>query len=272
LNNMLMQMRKNCNHPDLITAPYEGGFMYPSAAELVEECGKMKLLDRLLSKLLPKGHKILIFSQMTSMLDLLDSYFDEKKVECCRIDGTVSWQERQARMKRFNTAPECKIFLLSTRAGGLGINLTAADTCIIYDSDWNPHQDLQAMDRCHRIGQQKPVLVLRLATAHSVEGKMLRKANSKLMLERLVIKKGAFIDLEEKKSTSMNSEDLMDILKSDVMTDDVPQSKEVDDASLNKILDRKHLGAGTALPYPESGPGYEVVQQLDGSGLLQGVQ
>lgn len=272
LNNMLMQMRKNCNHPDLITAPYEGGFMYPPAEQMVEDCGKMKLLERLLEKLLPEGHKVLIFSQMTSMLDLLDAYFDEKKIEACRIDGTVSWQERQARMKRFNSAPECKIFLLSTRAGGLGINLTAADTCIIYDSDWNPHQDLQAMDRCHRIGQQKPVLVLRLATAHSVEGQMLRKANSKLMLEKLVIKKGAFIDLEEKKNTSLSSEDLMDILKSDVSLNDIPQSKEVSKAMLDKILDRRHLISGQALPYKESGPGYEVVQQLDGSGLLQGVE
>lgn len=272
LNNMLMQMRKNCNHPDLITAPYEGGFMYPPADQLVAECGKMRLLDRLLNKLIPNGHKVLIFSQMTSMLDLLDAYFDEKKIGCCRIDGSISWQERQASMKKFNTDPNFKVFLLSTRAGGLGINLTAADTCIIYDSDWNPHQDLQAMDRCHRIGQQKPVLVMRLATAHSVEGKMLRKANSKLMLERLVIKKGAFIDLEEKKNTSMNSKDLLEILKADVSLDDVPQSREVDDTMLAKILDRHHLGSGQPLPYDETGPGYEVVQQLDGSGLLKGIE
>ena len=273
LNNMLMQMRKNCNHPDLITAPYEGGFMYPSAAELVADCGKMRLLERLLDRLLPRGHKILIFSQMTSMLDLLDSYFDEKKIGCCRIDGSISWQDRQESMKRFNTDPNYKVFLLSTRAGGLGINLTAADTCIIYDSDWNPHQDLQAMDRCHRIGQQKPVLVLRLATSHSVEGKLLRRANSKLMLERLVIKKGAFIDLEEKKNTSLSSEDLMDILKADISLDDVPQSSEVGDPMLDKILNRDHLcGPGKVLPYSESGPGYEVVQQLDGSGLLKGIE
>ena len=80
---------------------------------------------------------------MTSMLDLLDAYFDQRGVPATRIDGNVAWQERQARMRRFNEDPACKIFLLSTRAGGLGINLTAADTCIIYDSDWNPHQDLQ---------------------------------------------------------------------------------------------------------------------------------
>jgi ATP-dependent DNA helicase len=271
LNNMLMQMRKNCNHPDLITAPFEGSICFPPADQLVAECGKMALLDRLLSRLLAADHKVLIFSQMTAMLDIMDAYFEEKGILAMRIDGSVSWQERQERMRRFNTEPDAKIFLLSTRAGGLGINLTAADTCIIYDSDWNPHQDLQAMDRCHRIGQTKPVLVLRLATAQSVEGKMLRRANSKLMLERLVIKKGAFLDVDTKKS-SMSAEELFDVLKADVSKDDVPQSAEVDDTMLERILDRAHLAHGKTLPYSESGPGYEVVAQLEGSGLLQGVE
>ena len=271
LNNMLMQMRKNCNHPDLITAPFEGSVFFPSSDQLVADCGKMALLDRLLTRLLAGGHKVLIFSQMTSMLDILDAYFEEHGVLAMRIDGSVSWQERQERMRRFNTEEDAKIFLLSTRAGGLGINLTAADTCIIYDSDWNPHQDLQAMDRCHRIGQTRPVLVLRLATAHSVEGKMLRRANSKLMLEKLVIKKGAFLDVDTKKS-SMSAEELLDVLKADITLDDVPQSAEVDNVMLDKILDRTHLAQGAPLPYPESGPGYEVVQQLEGSGLLQGVE
>jgi ATP-dependent DNA helicase len=273
LNNMLMQMRKNCNHPDLITAPFEGSPFFPPPEELVAACGKMRLLDRLLARLLPAGHKILIFSQMTSMLDILDAFFEARGVETARIDGGVAWQERQARMARFNAAPECKVFLLSTRAGGLGINLTAADTCIIYDSDWNPHQDLQAMDRCHRIGQTRPVLVLRLATAQSVEGKMLRRAGSKLMLERLVIKKGAFLDVgAEKKAASMSADELLEVLRADAPRDDVPQSAEVDDAMLERILDRGHLARSEPLPYPESGPGYEVVQQLEAGGLLQGVE
>ncbi len=283
LNNMLMQMRKNCNHPDLITAATEGSFLYPPADQLVAECGKMQLLEKLLNKLLPRGHKVLIFSQMTAMLDLLDAYFDEKKIGCCRIDGSISWQDRQAAMKRFNTDSNYKIFLLSTRAGGLGINLTGADTCIIYDSDWNPHQDLQAMDRCHRIGQQKPVLVIRLATSHSVEGKLLRRANSKLMLERLVIKKGAFIDLgdgsdggdKKAANTNMGKAELLDILKADITLDDVPQSGEVDDAMMERILDREFLlhaadQGGMKIPYPESGRGYEVVRHEGASGGLMG--
>lgn len=134
LNNMLMQMRKNCNHPDLITAPFDGSLTYPSPEELVRDCGKMALLDRLLEHLLPNGHKTLIFSQMTAMLDILDSYFDAKGVKVCRIDGSISWQDRQEAMRKFNEDAEYMVFLLSTRAGGLGINLTAADTCIICKS------------------------------------------------------------------------------------------------------------------------------------------
>jgi ATP-dependent DNA helicase len=129
---------------------------------------------------------------MTKMLDLIESYLDQRGERACRIDGSIPWQERQANIRDFNSDASTWLFLLSTRAGGLGINLTAADTVIIYDSDWNPHQDLQAMDRCHRIGQQRPVLVFRLATAHSVEGKMLKRASEKMALERLVIKKGIF--------------------------------------------------------------------------------
>lgn len=274
LNNVLMQMRKNCNHPDLITGPFDGSVFFPSPEELVRDCGKMALLDKLLNRLLPEGHKVLIFSQMTTMLDLISSYLEAKEVQHCRIDGSISWQDRQESMRRFNEEPECKVFLLSTRAGGLGINLTAADTCIIYDSDWNPHQDLQAMDRCHRIGQQKPVLVMRLATRQSVEGKMLRRANEKLQLERLVIKKGAFLDMatEAKNSSSLKAEELMDLLKADNSGDDTPQSGEADEQMLNRILDRNHLAANKERPYPESGVGYEVVAQIDGSGLLKGVE
>ncbi|KAK9839496.1 hypothetical protein WJX81_005727 [Elliptochloris bilobata] len=276
LNNVLMQMRKNCNHPDLISGAYDGSLTYPSADELVEQCGKLALLDRILTRLHRDGHKVLIFSQMTRMLDLLDTYLEQRGHRAARIDGSISWQDRQESMRAFNTDPDMFAFLLSTRAGGLGINLTSADTVIIYDSDWNPQSDLQAMDRCHRIGQQKPVLVFRLATAQSVEGKLLRRANSKLALERLVIKKGAFLpgqEVEEAKATSMSAEELMDLLKADAGGNDVPQSGVIDDQVLEQLLNRKHLERSKPTPYPEFGVGYEVVQQLEGSGgLLSGIQ
>eukprot|EP00958_Prasinococcus_capsulatus_P005940 scaffold569_cov408-Prasinococcus_capsulatus_cf.AAC.34 len=162
LNNVLMQLRKICNHPDLITSQFSDEVEYPPVKTLLDQCGKLKLLHRLLLKLKEKGHKVLIFSQMTRMLDLLQYYLEEEGFQPCRIDGSVAQHDRQSQIKAFNEDPAYSVFLLSTRAGGLGINLTAADTVIIYDSDWNPHQDLQAMDRCHRIGQQKPVHVYRL--------------------------------------------------------------------------------------------------------------
>ena len=294
LNNMLMQLRKNCNHPDLISGGLDGSIMFPSAAELVEQCGKFRLLDRIMKKLRQRGHKTLIFSQMTKMLDLIESYFEQQGSRVCRIDGSVAWQERKEQMDAFNTDPSVDIFLLSTRAGGLGINLTAADTVIIYDSDWNPHQDMQAMDRCHRIGQTKPVHVLRLATAHSVEGKMLSRANSKLALEKLVITKGNFrqegaeMDAKdgaskagggEKKAASKSSsatagvgvEELMALLKGEDQDDDgISQSADISDADLDMIMDRDDL-LGKKKPNPRTGPGWEEVEDRSGMSLLGNV-
>ena len=282
LNNMLMQLRKNCNHPDLITGGLDGSIMFPSADELVAQCGKFRLLDRLMTKLRAKGHKVLIFSQMTRMLDLIESFCEQRggNFKVCRIDGSVQWQDRKTQMDLFNTDPEYGVFLLSTRAGGLGINLTAADTVIIYDSDWNPHQDMQAMDRCHRIGQTKPVHVLRLATAHSVEGKMLRRANSKLALEKLVITKGNFrqeIGNEavggRKKASGggVSTDELIALLRGDVdEKDGVPQSADISDADLEMIMCRDDL-LGLAKPNPRSGPGWEEVEDRSGMSLLGNV-
>jgi ATP-dependent DNA helicase len=136
LNNVLMQMRKNCNHPDLITGGIDGSVVFPPPEVLREQCGKLALLERVLAKLRAagRGHKVLIFSQMTRMLDLLDAYFDAQGEKPLRLDGGVPWQQRQEAIRSFNEdGDKSWIFLLSTRAGGLGINLTAADTVIIYD-------------------------------------------------------------------------------------------------------------------------------------------
>ncbi|XP_039021017.1 ATP-dependent DNA helicase DDM1-like [Hibiscus syriacus] len=179
LNNLMIQLRKNCNHPDLLEAAFDGSYFYPPVEQIVEQCGKFKLLDRLLTQLFERKHKVLIFSQWTKVLDIMDYYFSEKGFNVCRIDGAVKLEERRRQIQEFNDVnSNYRIFILSTRAGGLGINLTAADTCILYDSDWNPQMDLQAMDRCHRIGQTKPVHVYRLATAQSVECRILKRAYS----------------------------------------------------------------------------------------------
>ena len=272
VNNLLMQLRKNCNHPDLITGGLDGSILFPSADELVKQCGKMQLLDRLMKRLRARGHKVLIFSQMTRMLDLLESYFQQRGEVVCRIDGSVKQDDRREFIHRFNTDPSYGIFLLSTRAGGLGINLTGGDTVIIYDSDWNPHQDLQAMDRVHRIGQTKPVHVYRLATAKSVEGKMLRKAASKLALEKLVVTTGGFKQDKTDDDRAFGADELMALLKGESAPgdEDLPQSRNISDADLEMILDRRDL-LGEIPPNPPRGIGWEDIEDRSGMSLLGNV-
>lgn len=233
LNNLLMQMRKNCNHPDLLDGNASGTLEFPPAAELEADCGKMALLARLLKRLKAGGHRTLVFSQMTNMLDIFEAYLEETGVCYCRLDGSTKYEDRRARIEDFNDPKsDCSIFLLSTRAGGLGINLTSADTVIIYDSDWNPHVDLQAMDRVHRIGQEKPVHIYRLATAHSVEGRMLKRAQSKLLLEKVVMAQGGF---NHKDKVKLNASELVQLFSDDGESSDeaFPQSADISDKDLD---------------------------------------
>ncbi|XP_062102383.1 ATP-dependent DNA helicase DDM1 [Humulus lupulus] len=282
LNNLVIQLRKNCNHPDLLQAAFDGSYFYPPIEQIVEQCGKFRLLDRLLVKLFARKHKVLIFSQWTKILDIMDYYFSEKGFVVCRIDGSVNLAERRTQIQEFNDLnSEFRIFLLSTRAGGLGINLTAADTCILYDSDWNPQMDLQAMDRCHRIGQTKPVHVYRLATAQSVEGRMLKRAYSKLKLEHLVIGKGQF-QLEKLAPNSFDIEeedDLLALIRDEESAEDKVIQTDISDENLELVLDRSDLVVNTdaideekteetAAVYPLNGPGWEVVLPTASGGML----
>uniref|UniRef100_A0A8B9UZH3 DNA helicase n=1 Tax=Anas zonorhyncha TaxID=75864 RepID=A0A8B9UZH3_9AVES len=200
LLNTMMELRKCCNHPYLINGAEE-----KILAEFRESChhhvphdfhlqamvrsaGKLVLIDKLLPKLKAGGHKVLIFSQMVRCLDILEDYLIQKRYLYERIDGRVRGNLRQAAIDRFSKADSDRfVFLLCTRAGGLGINLTAADTCIIFDSDWNPQNDLQAQARCHRIGQSKAVKVYRLITRNSYEREMFDKASLKLGLDKAVL-------------------------------------------------------------------------------------
>ncbi|XP_037478482.1 ATP-dependent DNA helicase DDM1-like isoform X1 [Triticum dicoccoides] len=193
LNNLMIQLRKNCAHPDLFNAAFDSTSLYPPTDKLLEQCGKFQLLDRLLESLLKQKHKVLIFSQWTKVLDIIEYYLYMKGLNICRIDGSVKLEDRMRQIAEFNDLnSSMNVFILSTRAGGLGINLASADTCILYDSDWNPQMDSQAMDRCHRIGQTRPLHVYRLATANSVEGRIIKRAFGKLKLEHVVIGKGQF--------------------------------------------------------------------------------
>ena len=190
--NVLMQLRKVCNHPYLLECPVDSNEDPVIDERIVSWSGKMVILDQLLHSLSRSKHKTLIFSQFTTMLDILESYLEMRKFKYFRIDGRVKQHERAEQIETFNNSSEFAVFLLSTRAGGLGINLTTADTVIIYDSDWNPQMDIQAQDRCHRIGQKKPVTVIRMVTADSVEMKILQRAEDKRNLERIVIYKESF--------------------------------------------------------------------------------
>ncbi|RYP60887.1 hypothetical protein DL769_007941 [Monosporascus sp. CRB-8-3] len=199
LGNPLMQLRLVCNSPHNFYNPWAFDDSVPVDESIVTASGKMLLLDRLLPALFERGHKVLIFSQFKTQLDILHDYCAElRKWNVCRIDGSVAQDDRRRQIKDFNEDPDFKIFLLSTRAGGQGINLASADTVILFDSDWNPQQDLQAQDRCHRIGQTRPVVVYRIATKGTVEEELLLSADAKRRLEKLVIKKGGFRTMGQK--------------------------------------------------------------------------
>ncbi|KAI0223995.1 chromatin remodeling complex Adenosinetriphosphatase [Massospora cicadina] len=220
LLNIVMQLRKCCNHPYLFDGA-EPGPPYTTDEHLIYNCGKLEVLDKLLKHLKLKGSRVLIFSQMSRMLDILEDYCgfrDYRKPfgtpltysAFCRIDGNTTHEERIEAIDDYNRPASDKfVFLLTTRAGGLGINLVTADVVIIYDSDWNPQVDLQAQDRAHRIGQKKQVYVFRLITENAVEEKVIEKANRKLRLDQLVIQQGR----AGPPSKGNNKQELLDMIQ-----------------------------------------------------------
>ncbi|QBM86583.1 SWI/SNF-related matrix-associated actin-dependent regulator of chromatin subfamily A member 5 [Metschnikowia aff. pulcherrima] len=190
LLNIVMQLRKCCNHPYLFEGA-EPGPPYTTDEHLVYNAKKMIILDKILKKFQKEGSRVLIFSQMSRMLDILEDYCMFRSFEYCRIDGQTDHADRVQAIDDYNAPGSSKfVFLLTTRAGGLGINLTSADIVVLFDSDWNPQADLQAMDRAHRIGQTKQVKVFRFITENAIEEKVLERATQKLRLDQLVIQQG----------------------------------------------------------------------------------
>ncbi|EAR99498.2 SNF2 family amine-terminal protein (macronuclear) [Tetrahymena thermophila SB210] len=188
--NILMQLRKVCNHPYLFEGIEEEG-LPPLGEHIITNCGKMMVLDKLLQKLKNGKHQVLIFSQMTMVLDILEDYCNYRQFKYCRIDGNTDMTDRDNQISDFVKEDSTKyIFLLSTRAGGLGINLATADTVVLYDSDWNPQMDLQAMDRAHRIGQKNIVNVYRLISENTIEEKIIERQTIKLKWDQLIIQQG----------------------------------------------------------------------------------
>lgn len=165
---------------------------FPDRRLIQFDCGKLQELAILLRKLKSEGHRALIFTQMTKMLDLLEAFINLYGYTYMRLDGSTQPEERQTLMQRFNTNPKFFLFILSTRSGGVGINLVGADTVIFYDSDWNPAMDQQAQDRCHRIGQTREVNIYRLISESTIEENILKKANQKRALDDLVIQSGGY--------------------------------------------------------------------------------
>ncbi|XP_022940291.1 protein PHOTOPERIOD-INDEPENDENT EARLY FLOWERING 1 [Cucurbita moschata] len=165
---------------------------FPDRRLIQFDCGKLQELAILLRKLKSEGHRALIFTQMTKMLDILEAFINLYGYTYMRLDGSTQPEERQTLMQRFNTNPKFFLFILSTRSGGVGINLVGADTVIFYDSDWNPAMDQQAQDRCHRIGQTREVHIYRLISESTIEENILKKANQKRALDNLVIQSGSY--------------------------------------------------------------------------------
>ncbi|PHH76434.1 hypothetical protein CDD80_1543 [Ophiocordyceps camponoti-rufipedis] len=165
---------------------------FPDKRLLQYDCGKLQVLDGLLRKLQAGGHRVLIFTQMTKVLDILEQFLNMHGHKYLRLDGATKVEQRQILTDRFNNDSRILCFILSTRSGGLGINLTGADTVIFYDQDWNPAMDKQCQDRCHRIGQTRDVHIYRLVSEHTIEANILRKATQKQMLDEVVIQEGEF--------------------------------------------------------------------------------
>lgn len=211
LLNIVMQLRKCCNHPYLFDGA-EPGPPYTTDEHLIDNSGKMIILDKMLKKFQKEGSRVLIFSQMSRVLDILEDYCYFRDYEYCRIDGSTSHEDRIEAIDEYNAPDSAKfVFLLTTRAGGLGINLTSADIVILYDSDWNPQADLQAMDRAHRIGQKKQVKVYRFVTENAIEEKVLERAAQKLRLDQLVIQQGRLANANNNVGNS--KDDLIEMIQ-----------------------------------------------------------
>lgn len=237
LNNTIMQLRKICNHPFVFEEVEDQVNPARTSNDLLwRVAGKFELLSRMLPKLSATGHRVLIFFQMTQVMTIMEDFLNHALgLQYLRLDGSTKAEDRSDLLKKFN-APNSPYFafLLSTRAGGLGLNLQSADTVIIFDSDWNPHQDLQAQDRAHRIGQTKEVRIFRLVTNDSVEEYILERAQFKLSLDGKVIQAGKF----DHKSTNEEREAMLRALLDTEHDRDGQESEVYDDEELNEIVAR----------------------------------
>ena len=257
LINTMMELRKCCNHPYLINGAEEQILSEQQQQQqelnnnnqlkaMIQSCGKLVLVDKLLPKLKANGNRVLIFSQMVRILDILEDYLIQKKYTYERLDGRIRGEARQEAIDRYSKKDSDRfVFLLCTRAGGLGINLTAADTVIIYDSDWNPQNDLQAQARVHRIGQKKSVKIYRLITRNTYEREMFDKASLKLGLDKAVLQSMRSSNQTEPQSLSsqqLSKKEIEDLLKKGAygaLMDDDKAGDNFCEEDIDKILQHR---------------------------------
>uniref|UniRef100_A0A9J8B3G1 Chromodomain helicase DNA binding protein 7 n=1 Tax=Cyprinus carpio carpio TaxID=630221 RepID=A0A9J8B3G1_CYPCA len=254
LLNTMMELRKCCNHPYLINGAEEKimeefreshPLNHPEfhLQAMIQAAGKLVLIDKLLPKLKAGGHRVLVFSQMVRCLDILEDYLIQRRYPYERIDGRVRGNLRQAAIDRFSRPDSDRfVFLLCTRAGGLGINLTAADTCIIFDSDWNPQNDLQAQARCHRIGQSKAVKIYRLVTRNSYEREMFDKASLKLGLDKAVLQSMSGRENAANGVQQLSKKEIEDLLRKGAygaLMDEEDEGSKFCEEDIDQILQRR---------------------------------
>jgi chromodomain-helicase-DNA-binding protein 1 len=279
LLNVMMELKKVSNHPFLISGVEDRYLRRDAGKEetlrsLVTSSGKMMLLDKLLPKLKADGHRVLIFTQLVTMLDVLGDYLQMKGHQFQRLDGTVPSQARRQSIAHFN-APDSEdfAFLLSTRAGGLGINLMTADAVILFDSDWNPHLDVQAIARAHRIGQTKPVKVFRFVSSNTVEEEILERARNKLVLEYLLIqseagdkeKDAALKKAQAATEGPRDNDDIKEILKrrSQKMFEANDNQKKLEELDIDAVLEtaEEHQTADASAIKTSDG-GFDFMQAM----------
>ncbi|XP_076282288.1 lymphoid-specific helicase [Lasioglossum baleicum] len=232
----VVMYKKIVNHPYLVHCPLDPCGLPLIDENLIKSSGKLLVLDLMLAKLKSQGHKVLLFSTMTTILDKIEDYLSMRPYEYVRLDGQIKFEERKTSIENFNSDPNIFLFLLSTRAGGVGLNLAAADTVIIYDSDWNPQMDIQAMARCHRIGQTKPIVVYRLCAKGTIDEIIIKRADAKRVLEKMVIPKTAKVVLN--KDTLL---ELQKYIKSNDYQVVASKNEAFTEEELDKIMDRSDL-------------------------------
>ena len=246
-----VHLRKVVNHPYLIAHPYdetEDGKALIISEEMVQVSGKMRILDQMLKNLISKGHKMLLYSQWVRVLDLMQDLMELRDIKFVRLHGAHTLKIREAAIEQFQNDKSIKCFLISTRAGGLGINLTAADTVIIFDSDWNPHVDSQAQDRCHRIGQTKPVIVYRLVAARTIDQKLVERAFKKKKLDKILINNKDFCknSWRQEKITPLKIEELQELLTELEYDQQIGGGEDFTEEQMETLLDRPNLIEGVS--------------------------